>query len=139
MDFDLPKDKEAFLQHPDWDFSLSDYGDAFQVSMEEIDGLPENQELAYLKATVLRVLEKKTEVIGRATDQFLDEYNQKWNEGAPVTRDDFSAQLKIGGIYIEDAGRLAVELVEGRDMFRGHAITITFGPEMQIVEVGLAG
>ena len=139
MNFDLPRDKEAFLRHSGWEFSLSHCGTPFQVSSDEIDGLPDDQELAFFKETVAKIIERTDEVLQSAVDRYWAEYNQLWNPTAPVSNEEFRARLKLSGVYIGAKGSVEVELEDAHDMFRGHAIIVSFGRDMQITAVDLAG
>ena len=139
MTFDLPRDKDAFLRCADWDFSLTHDGSDLQVSMQEIAGVPEDQELAQFKRVVLGIIGKKEEALSLAADRFFAEFIVKWNRGAPISRDEFVARLKPSSVTIESDRSAALEFEDEEDMFRGHAIVVRFDPESEIVGADLEG
>ncbi|MBK8478649.1 MAG: DUF2262 domain-containing protein [Opitutaceae bacterium] len=139
MTFDLPRDTDAFLRCADWDFSLTHDGGDLQVSMQEIAGVSEDQELAQFKKVVLGIIGKKEESLSLAADRFFAEFIEKWNCGAPMSRDEFVARLKPCSITIESDHSAAMEFEDEEDMFRGHAIVVRFDPESEIVGADLEG
>lgn len=139
MTFDLPRDTDAFQRHADWNFTLSNDGREFDVSMQEIAGVPEEQELPFLKAALVRIMDWKEEAARMAADRYCDEFNRKWNPAVPITREEFMTRLRIGGISIEEDRSAALEFEDDRDMFWGHAIVVRFDREGKIRDVDLAG
>jgi hypothetical protein len=115
--FDLPKDIAEFKAHSDWDFTLSNLDRPIQVSLQEIEGLNENDELGYFKTVVLGVIAKVEEARKTAADSYLDEYNEKWSKGDLITKEEFIARMKIGSITIPDRKEVFLEFDDGVDMF----------------------
>jgi hypothetical protein len=92
--FDLPREKAAFLGCDTWDFSLTENGRDFQVSMDGIAGVPEEEELRVFEAIIARIIERKAEARSAAADRLLDVYNRRWNEAEPISRDEFVGRLE---------------------------------------------
>jgi hypothetical protein len=139
MKFDLPRDTESFLSHPNWDFRLSHESSDFEVSLQEVEGILEEDELPFLKTTVVQVVGKKGEAIRMAVEKYFEEFNQKWNRGEPISREEFMARLRMSSISIESDRSAALELEDDHDMFWGHAIVVRLNPEGKIRELELAG
>jgi hypothetical protein len=137
--FDLPKDIAEFLAHSDWDFTLSNLEHPIQVSLQEIEGLKEDDELGYLKTVVIGIIAKAGEARKIAADSYLDEYNEKWSKGDLITKEEFIARMKIGSITIPDRKEVFLEFDDGSDMFWGHALSVRFNSEFDIQEVTLEG
>jgi len=137
--FDLPKDFVEFLAHSDWDFTLSNLGHPIQVSLQEIEGLKEEDELGYLKTVVIGIIAKIEEARKIAADSYLDEYNEKWSKGGLITKEEFIARMKIGSINVPDWKEAFLEFDDGCDMFWGHALSVRFDAAFDIQEVTLEG
>ena len=71
--------------------------------------------------------------------RFFAEFIDKWNCGAPISRDEFVARLRPSSVSIESDRSAALEFEDEEDMFRGHAIVVRFDPESAIVGADLDG
>lgn len=139
MTFDLPAQKNTFVAHHDWDFALTCQGQPIEVSMQEVEGLSGEAELALFKKVVLDVIEKKDAAVQLAAEQFFEEFLKKWNQEAPISRDEFMSRLKPASVTIEGDGSARLEFTDDHDMFWGHAIVVSFDPQSKIADAELLG
>lgn len=139
MIFDLPAQKDAFLAHGDWDFTLSFQGLPIEVSMQEAAGLSDADELVLFKKVVSGVLARKDAAVQLAADRFFDEFLKKWNQDGPISREEFLSRLKPASIAIEPDGRASLEFTDDYDMFWGHAVVVSFDSSANITALELAG
>lgn len=107
--------------------------------MQEAVGLSDEDELVLFKKVVLGVLAKKDAAVQLAADRFFDEFLKNWNQDSPISREEFVSRLKPASIAIEPDGGASMEFADDHDMFRGHAVVVSFDPLANITELELAG
>lgn len=136
--FDLPREKAAFLACETWDFSLTQNGNNFQVSMDGFVGVSEKDELSVFKKIIARIIDKKNEAANAAANRLLDIYNANWNEAAPISREEFVEKLSVSSIAICTDGSAELDFDEN-GMFLGHAVVVRFDQDGVITDATFEG
>jgi hypothetical protein len=136
--FDLPRENVAFLACETWDFSLTLNGRDFQVSMDGIVGVREEDELSAFQRIVVRVIDKKNEASSAVADRLLDIYNATWNKAAPISREEFIEKLAVSSISICGDGSAELDFEDG-DMFLGHSVVVRFDRDGAITNATIEG
>lgn len=136
--YELPADRDRFLSTSSWDFAVTHEGSDLRISMDEIEGVQEEDELAFLKPVVLALIERKKLALDAAADRLLSVYNETWRQEAAISREEFIRRLKFNEISVDRLGCGAIDFYDN-DMFEGHLIVVSFDRAFNIVEVDLVG
>jgi hypothetical protein len=103
----------------------------------EREVLPSPTLLAHAREIVRDILANDERWKSFAVDALSENFNRNWNQGEPLTREQFRANLEISSITLEESGWTHAYYFAG-EMFGDHEVEISISPKGEL-QSGLLG
>jgi hypothetical protein len=139
-----PVDDEV-LGHLDWDDTIDRWSGNISIASDVIvelsicsDGFSTQSVLENARRTFLKLRANCQEASNHIADRLLGAYNESWNDGSPVSRDQFLSRISPAAIGLYHDGS-AEFLYEDGGQFGGHLILIYVSAEGDLEDVTLEG
>jgi hypothetical protein len=111
----------------------------FSISQEEVDAAAQpTAEVQQARRVIAFLREHEEEARVVAADEVLELYNLEWNEGDPLSEEEFMSRLTLDDISIAFDG--SAELFYKDDgLFAGHTLLVTISAEGTFEDADIAG
>jgi len=111
----------------------------FRLLVDPTDN-KEREPNAELRTFYMTIQSQIVQARDMAIDDFLPTFNSGWNEGEPLTKEEFSQLIKPENVHIWDYGSIEVSYQEADDneCLGGHSLVVSFHTDGSTT-IGLEG
>jgi hypothetical protein len=99
---------------------------------------PDRSISAEARQALTRLAGDDSAIRRRAADGLLEILNSTWNDGEPISADEFMRRMSPDSIVVYERGRADVSYHDD-DMFLGHAISVRIAPDGTFIESLIEG
>ena len=109
-----------------------------EVNVTPAEGQDDTVAIAALQSFLVWFRSHEPEAREFAADQLLENYNDNWNDGSPISVKTFMNLLKLESVSVNpDSG--AELYYEDGDLFAGHCIIVSMDEQRRFQDAGIAG